>query len=66
MRVLGFDPGTATTGYGVVDQKGSKLLHVAHAELPETEPPPALSDRDRVPAALRHHERARGRTLSGR
>ena len=30
MRILGFDPGTATTGYGVVDGKGSRLSHVAH------------------------------------
>jgi len=30
MRVLGFDPGTATTGYGVVDRKGSRLTHIAH------------------------------------
>ena len=30
MRVLGFDPGTATTGYGVVEGKGSRLFHVAH------------------------------------
>ena len=30
MRVLGFDPGTATTGYGVVEGKGNKLIHVAH------------------------------------
>ncbi len=30
MRVLGFDPGTATTGYGVVEGKGSRLAHVAH------------------------------------
>lgn len=30
MRVLGFDPGTATTGYGVVEMKGSRLRHVAH------------------------------------
>ncbi|NIA15475.1 MAG: crossover junction endodeoxyribonuclease RuvC [Nitrospiraceae bacterium] len=30
MRVLGFDPGTATTGYGVVDGKGNALRHVAH------------------------------------
>ncbi|MBI5095023.1 MAG: crossover junction endodeoxyribonuclease RuvC [Candidatus Hydrogenedentes bacterium] len=30
MRVLGFDPGTATTGYGVVENKGSRLHHVAH------------------------------------
>lgn len=30
MRVLGFDPGTATTGYGVVQNQGSRLYHVAH------------------------------------
>jgi len=30
MRALGFDPGTATTGYGVVDSRGSRLTHVAH------------------------------------
>lgn len=30
MRVLGFDPGTATTGYGVVELRGSRLHHVAH------------------------------------
>ncbi len=30
MRVLGFDPGTATTGYGVVEGKGSRLTHIAH------------------------------------
>ena len=30
MRVLGFDPGTATTGYGVVESDGNRLVHVAH------------------------------------
>ncbi|MCC6794481.1 MAG: crossover junction endodeoxyribonuclease RuvC [Candidatus Hydrogenedentes bacterium] len=30
MRVLGFDPGTATTGYGVVEGKGTRLIHIAH------------------------------------
>ncbi len=30
MRVLGFDPGTATTGYGVVYGKGSRLHYIAH------------------------------------
>ena len=30
MRVLGFDPGTATTGYGVVENRGNKLIHIAH------------------------------------
>lgn len=30
MRALGFDPGTATTGFGVVDGRSSRLSHVAH------------------------------------
>jgi crossover junction endodeoxyribonuclease RuvC len=33
MRVLGFDPGTATTGYGVVEGKGSRLTHIAHGTI---------------------------------
>lgn len=27
---MGFDPGTATTGYGAVEGKGTRLRHVAH------------------------------------
>ena len=30
MRILGFDPGTATTGYGVVEGRGNRLIHIAH------------------------------------
>jgi crossover junction endodeoxyribonuclease RuvC len=30
MRVLGLDPGTATTGYGVIEGTGTRLHHVAH------------------------------------
>ena len=30
MRVLGLDPGTATTGYGIVEGKGNRLTHIAH------------------------------------
>ena len=33
MRVLGFDPGTATTGFGVVDGKGTRLTHIAHGTI---------------------------------
>jgi crossover junction endodeoxyribonuclease RuvC len=33
VRILGFDPGTATTGYGVVDCHGSRLRHVAHGTI---------------------------------
>lgn len=30
MRVLGLDPGTATTGFGVIDAVGNRLSHVEH------------------------------------
>lgn len=33
MRVLGFDPGTATTGYGVVEGKSSRLRYIAHGTI---------------------------------
>jgi crossover junction endodeoxyribonuclease RuvC len=33
MRVLGLDPGTATTGYGVVEGQGNRLKHVAHGTI---------------------------------
>lgn len=33
MRVIGFDPGTATTGYGVIEGKGNRLDHVAHGTI---------------------------------
>ena len=33
MRILGIDPGTNATGYGVVERDGARLLHVAHGAL---------------------------------
>jgi len=33
MRILGIDPGSAATGFGVVDSDGGKLVHVAHGTL---------------------------------
>ncbi len=30
MRILGVDPGSRCTGYGVVDIDGSRIMHVAH------------------------------------
>ena len=33
MRALGFDPGTATTGYGVVEGNANRLRHVAHGAI---------------------------------
>lgn len=33
MRVIGFDPGTATTGFGVVEGAGNRLRHLAHGTI---------------------------------
>ncbi len=30
MRILGIDPGTAITGYGVIDKQGRNSTHIAH------------------------------------
>ena len=30
MLILGMDPGTATTGYGLVEKQGSKITYVTH------------------------------------
>lgn len=30
MVILGIDPGTATTGYGVVEKLGQKVVHITH------------------------------------
>ena len=33
MRVLGIDPGSSATGYGVVDRVGARIVHVAHGTI---------------------------------
>lgn len=33
MRVLGVDPGLRVLGWGIIDQQGSRLSHVAHGEV---------------------------------
>jgi crossover junction endodeoxyribonuclease RuvC len=33
IRVLGIDPGSRTTGYGVVEMRGNRLVHVAHGAI---------------------------------
>lgn len=33
IRVLGIDPGSRTTGYGVVEMRGNRLVHVGHGTL---------------------------------
>jgi crossover junction endodeoxyribonuclease RuvC len=43
MRILGIDPGSTVTGYGVVERAGGRLRHVAHGTLavPRGAPLPA-------------------------
>ena len=33
MRILGIDPGSHVTGYGVIDKSGNSLRHVTHGEI---------------------------------
>ena len=33
MIVLGIDPGSTATGFGVIERRGSKIVHVAHGTL---------------------------------
>ncbi|HSH70510.1 MAG TPA: crossover junction endodeoxyribonuclease RuvC, partial [Deferrisomatales bacterium] len=32
-RVLGIDPGSQNTGFGVVEMAGARLVHVAHGTI---------------------------------
>lgn len=32
-RILGIDPGSRITGYGIIDSEGNRLIHVAHGTL---------------------------------
>jgi crossover junction endodeoxyribonuclease RuvC len=43
MRILGIDPGSNVTGYGVVERAGGRIVHVAHGtlSLPRGTPLPA-------------------------
>lgn len=45
MRTLGLDPGTATTGYGVVEGHASRLRHIAHGVITT---PPGWNFEDRL------------------
>jgi len=42
VRILGLDPGSRFTGFGLLDRRGSRLRHVAHGRvtLPSTDPLP--------------------------
>ena len=43
MRILGIDPGSTATGFGVVDASGDRIVHVAHGTVrPRREGSPAV------------------------
>jgi crossover junction endodeoxyribonuclease RuvC len=54
MRILGLDPGSIATGYGLVERRGGQVVHVAHGTL---RPPRAGALPDRL--AFLHREIAR-------
>jgi len=59
MRILGIDPGTRITGYGLVDQQGNRLLHVDNGAI-ITRSDAALADRlkqihDRITEIIRQY-----------
>jgi len=59
MRVLGIDPGTIVTGYGLIDEKNGRLLHVDNGGIfPPTKKP--LPDRiylihEKIEALIREY-----------
>jgi crossover junction endodeoxyribonuclease RuvC len=54
MRILGIDPGSVATGYGVVERRGARVAHVAHGTL---RPPRGAALPERL--AFLHREVAR-------
>lgn len=53
MRVLGIDPGTATTGWGLVEGRGTRLIHVAHGTITTSAGMPFQKRLDRIYAELK-------------
>lgn len=53
MRVLGIDPGTATTGWGLVQSRGTRLIHLAHGTIKTPAGMPFEKRLDRIYAELK-------------
>src|SRR5262245_50531550 len=53
MRVLGIDPGTATTGWGVGESRGTRLIHIAHGTVKTPAGLPFQARLDRIYAEVR-------------
>ncbi|MCX7983250.1 MAG: crossover junction endodeoxyribonuclease RuvC [Syntrophales bacterium] len=33
MRIIGIDPGSLITGYGIIEMEGHKIIHISHGEI---------------------------------
>ena len=40
LRILGLDPGLRSTGWGIIEMEGNRLIHIAHGmiQVPSTDP----------------------------
>lgn len=52
LRVLGVDPGTSVTGFGIVERRGARVSHVAHGTIRPPRDASLASRLDRLHAAL--------------
>ena len=48
VRILGLDPGSRRTGYGVIERRGADWIHVAHGCVTVAAPQEALPERLRI------------------
>jgi crossover junction endodeoxyribonuclease RuvC len=46
-RIIGFDPGLAATGFGVIDSDGSRIVHIGHGVI-RTESSQNMGERLRI------------------
>jgi crossover junction endodeoxyribonuclease RuvC len=53
MRILGIDPGSNATGFGVLERRGGRLLHVAHGTLRPPRGAPLAQRLDYLHGAVR-------------
>ena len=52
LRVLGVDPGSAVTGFGLVERRGSRVVHVAHGTIRAPRGASSAQRLDRLHVAL--------------
>jgi crossover junction endodeoxyribonuclease RuvC len=52
MRILGIDPGSSATGYGVIERREGKLVHIAHGVIRPVAGAPLASRLDQLYTTL--------------